>query len=90
MAKNGPNTFVALTATTPAKRFDLYGRKESIAPGFDADLVRWDAERAFTLTNTFMQHAIDYTPLRGPHRCGLAGDDDRARPYLNGGGCRDH
>ena len=59
------SAFVALTATTPAKRFGLYGRKGSIAPGFDADLVIWDAERAVTLTNALMQHAIDYTPYEG-------------------------
>jgi dihydropyrimidinase len=59
------NEFVALTATTPAKRFGLYGRKGSIAPGFDADLVVWDAERRVTLTNALMQHAIDYTPYEG-------------------------
>lgn len=59
------NTFVALTATTPAKRFGLYGRKGSIAPGFDADIVIWDADRAVTLTNAMMQHAIDYTPYEG-------------------------
>jgi dihydropyrimidinase len=59
------NQFVALTATTPARRFGLYGRKGSIAPGFDADLVIWDAARAVTLTNDLMQHAIDYTPYEG-------------------------
>jgi dihydropyrimidinase len=59
------NDFVALTATTPAKRFGLYGRKGSVAPGFDADLVIWDADRAVTLTNALMQHAIDYTPYEG-------------------------
>jgi dihydropyrimidinase len=59
------NQFAGLTATTPAKRFGLYGRKGSIAPGFDADLVIWDAARAVTLTNALMQHAIDYTPYEG-------------------------
>ena len=59
------NQFVALTATTPARRFGLCGRKGSIAPGFDADVVLWDAERAVTLTNRLMQHAIDYTPYEG-------------------------
>lgn len=59
------NQFVALTATTPARRFGLYPRKGSIAPGFDADLVLWDPERQVTLTNDLMQHAIDYTPYEG-------------------------
>ncbi|GAB0114161.1 dihydropyrimidinase [Acidisoma sp. C75] len=59
------NDFVKLTATTPARRFGLYGRKGSVAPGFDADLVLWEAERQVTLTNALMQHAIDYTPYEG-------------------------
>ncbi|MBW4025449.1 MAG: dihydropyrimidinase [Proteobacteria bacterium] len=59
------NDFVKLTATTPARRFGLYGRKGSVAPGFDADLVLWDASRCMTLTNVLMQHAIDYSPYEG-------------------------
>jgi len=59
------NDFVRLTATNPAKRFGLYPRKGTIAPGTDADLVIWDAERRTTLTNSLMQHAIDYTPYEG-------------------------
>src|SRR5580704_6473238 len=59
------NHFVRLTATNPAKLFGLYPRKGSIAPGFDADLVLWDATRRTTLTNALMQHAIDYTPYEG-------------------------
>ncbi|MDX7950603.1 dihydropyrimidinase [Lichenihabitans sp. Uapishka_5] len=57
--------FVRLTATTPAKRFGLYPRKGTIAPGSDADLVLWDPTRRVTLTNALMQHAIDYTPYEG-------------------------
>ncbi|TQX85200.1 MULTISPECIES: dihydropyrimidinase [Rhizobium] len=59
------NDFVRLTATSPAKRFGLYPRKGTIAPGADADLVIWDAEKRVTLNNGLMQHAIDYTPYEG-------------------------
>jgi dihydropyrimidinase len=59
------NQFVQLTATNPAKLFGLHPRKGSIAIGADADLVLWDAAKQVTLTNTLMQHAIDYTPYEG-------------------------
>lgn len=59
------NDFVRLTATNPAKRFGLYPRKGTIAPGTDADLVIWDADKHVKLTNGLMQHAIDYTPYEG-------------------------
>jgi dihydropyrimidinase len=59
------NTFVRITATNPAKLFGLYPRKGSIAPGFDADLVLWDAAKKVTMTNDLMQHVIDYTPYEG-------------------------
>jgi dihydropyrimidinase len=59
------NHFVRLTASNPAKRFGLYPRKGTIAPGTDADLVIWDPDKRVTLTNGLMQHAIDYTPYEG-------------------------
>ena len=59
------NDFVRLTATNPAKLFGLYPRKGSIAIGADADLVLWDPARQVTITQSLMQHAIDYTPYEG-------------------------
>lgn len=59
------NAFVRLTATNPAKLFGLYPRKGTIAPGADADLVLWDADKRVRLTNALMQQAIDYTPYEG-------------------------
>jgi dihydropyrimidinase len=56
--------FARLIAGNPAKLFGLAG-KGAIAPGYDADLVLWDAARKTTLTNAHMQHAIDYTPYEG-------------------------
>ena len=58
-------TFVAITATNPAKLFGLHPRKGSIACGMDADLVIWDPELTRTVTAAGMHHAVDYTPYEG-------------------------
>ena len=57
--------FVRLTASNPARLFGLYPRKGTIAPGADADLVVWDADKRVTITNDLLQHVIDYTPYEG-------------------------
>lgn len=57
--------FVALTATNAAKLYGLYPRKGTIAVGSDADLVVWNQGERFTLTNTMLHHAVDYTPYEG-------------------------
>jgi dihydropyrimidinase len=33
--------------------------------GSDADLVIWDCDRSFALTNDMLHHAVDYTPYEG-------------------------
>ncbi|MDQ0472197.1 dihydropyrimidinase [Labrys wisconsinensis] len=58
-------TFVALTAANPARIYGLGGRKGTIAPGADADIVLWDPGKRVTLTNALLQHAVDYTPYEG-------------------------
>ena len=58
-------TFVALTATNPAKLYGLYPRKGSIAVGADADLVIWDKDREVVITNDKLHHNCDYTPYEG-------------------------
>jgi dihydropyrimidinase len=59
------NQFVALTSTNHAKMYGLYPQKGSIAPGFDADIVLWDANRRETIRQDIMHHAADYTPYEG-------------------------
>ena len=61
--------FVQLTATNPAKLYGLHGRKGSIAPGYDADLIIWHPkdDGAVTITQDLMHHDIDYTPFDGVH-----------------------
>ena len=58
-------TFVALTATNPARMYGLYPRKGTIAVGSDADIVVWDDDRDVTITNDILHHNVDYTPYEG-------------------------
>ncbi len=59
------HTFVSVTSTGPAQMYGLFPRKGTIAPGSDADLVIWDTETEFTLTNERLHHNVDYTPYEG-------------------------
>lgn len=59
------NKFVSLTSTAPAKTYGLFPKKGTIAPGADADIVIWDTDRTFTLTNDMLHHNVDYTPYEG-------------------------
>ncbi len=56
---------VDLTATKPAKMFGLYPKKGTLSVGSDADLVVWDPEKKFLITNKSLHHKADYTPYEG-------------------------
>lgn len=58
-------TFVRLSSFNAARLFGLAGRKGTLAPGADADLVLWDADAERTIENGALHHAIDYTPWEG-------------------------
>jgi dihydropyrimidinase len=58
-------TFVALTATNPAKLFGLHPQKGTIAIGSDADIGIWDPNRKVTIRNELLHHQVDYTPYEG-------------------------
>jgi dihydropyrimidinase len=58
-------TFVRLTSANAAKLFGLAGRKGSLAPGADADLVLWDPDAERSIRQADLHHAIDYTPWEG-------------------------
>lgn len=60
-----PQQFVALTSSHAAELYGLYPRKGCIAIGADADLVIWNDDRVFTLTNDMLHHNVDYTPYAG-------------------------
>jgi dihydropyrimidinase len=57
--------FVRLTATEPANRFGLSGRKGSIAPGHDADIALWDMNATRTLSGATTHSNVDYTLYEG-------------------------
>ncbi|KAF2169183.1 hypothetical protein M409DRAFT_20406 [Zasmidium cellare ATCC 36951] len=59
--------FVQLATTNAAKLYGLDGKKGSIAPGYDADLIIWHPgdKGATTITQSNMHHDIDYTPFEG-------------------------
>ena len=59
------NTFVATTATNPARIYGLYPRKGTIAIGADADLAIWDPEMKQTITHDLLHEEVDYTPYEG-------------------------
>jgi len=59
------NRFVEITATAPAKIFGLYPKKGTIAIGADADIVVWDPEKRFTLSQKTLHMKVDYSPFEG-------------------------
>jgi len=60
----GLEKFVELTATAPARIYNL-ARKGEIAPGKDADIVLWDPNREVTITDALMADNAGYTPYVG-------------------------
>jgi dihydropyrimidinase len=59
------NRFVEITSTAPAKIFGMYGKKGTIAPGADADVVVWDPNKPKTLGVKTLHMNIDYSPFEG-------------------------
>ena len=53
---------VRLSSFNAAALFGLGGRKGTLAPGADADLVLWDPDAERTIANADLHHAIDCTP----------------------------
>jgi dihydropyrimidinase len=57
--------FVEVVSTEPARLFGLSGRKGSLSPGCDADIVLWDPQREVTITAEGLHQNVDYTPYEG-------------------------
>lgn len=60
----GPEKFVELTATAPARLYGL-ATKGRIAPGMDADIVIWDPEREVTYGEDDLHDNVGYNPWAG-------------------------
>jgi len=59
------NRFVEITSTAPAKIFGMYGKKGTLAPGADADVVVWDPKREKRLDHENLHMRVDYAPYQG-------------------------
>ena len=59
------NKAVELCSSNPAKLFGLDHIKGSIRPGLDADIVIYDPEKNFTITNEAMHGDTDHTIWEG-------------------------
>ncbi|MGH2596580.1 MAG: dihydropyrimidinase [Actinomycetota bacterium] len=59
------NRFVELVATAPAKMFGLYPRKGTIAPGSDADIVVFDANKERMISASTHHMRVDYSAYEG-------------------------
>ena len=56
---------VELCAANPAKLFGLDNQKGALRPGLDADIVIYDPEKEFTITNDAMHGDTDHTIWEG-------------------------
>lgn len=59
------NKWVELFSTGPARIFDLYPKKGSLAPGADADIVLFDPNKNVILSTDLLHERVDYTPYEG-------------------------
>jgi dihydropyrimidinase len=59
------NKVVELCSTNPAQIFGCADNKGTIAPGSDADLVIYDPDKEFTITQEKMHSDVDYTIWEG-------------------------
>jgi len=63
-AGRGIEAFVELTATAPARIYNLPG-KGAIQPGYDADIAIWDPRKQVAITDKAMHDRTGFTPFSG-------------------------
>ena len=84
----GLEKFVELTATAPAKIYNLHPRKGSIAVGADADIAIWDPDRETVIEDEMMHDLAGYTPFAGRKLKGWPVSVlSRGRLIIDGGKC---
>ncbi|MBS2020769.1 MAG: dihydropyrimidinase [Deltaproteobacteria bacterium] len=59
------NRWVQLNSAAPAMIFGMVGKKGTLAPGADADVVVWDPEKKHTLSVKAHHSKADYNPYEG-------------------------
>jgi dihydropyrimidinase len=59
------NRWVQLNSSGPAKLFGLSGKKGTLAPGADADIVVWDPEKKHVISARTHHMKVDYNPYEG-------------------------
>lgn len=64
------NRWVQLNSTGPARLFGLAGKKGTLAPGADGDVVIWDPEKKHTITVKTQHSKSDYNPYEGREMVG--------------------
>ena len=64
--------WVEICSTAPAKIFGLAGKKGTIAPGADADIVIWDPDKKQVLSAKTLHMRCDYNPYEGRTVTGAA------------------
>jgi allantoinase len=66
-----PERLVEWLCAAPARLVGLADRKGSLLPGHDADLVIWNPEQEFTVSQAVLRHRHPLTPWLGRRLAGV-------------------